>query len=371
MKSIIHGLHKFNQKTIVLMLGLFSASTAQPSLRYPGGNEQLDQRWKWAKEEKEKLNTNGDVWVVYSIRRLMPENSYIGSFGPVSARSKPSLYEVIFGERIISQEPTFSADGKGAMVEKDVGILLRFGKTDHALKQPLEVKVSNLSLAVELHELPLLWLGELTGDDHVETMAAFFDDAQIAKSRKRIIQAVALAGPVRRGFELVSKVVTGEEPDEIRAEAAFWLAEYEEPSVNLLVKIVEEDVSKKVRDRAVYALSRINDDKGKEALIFIVQKAKHSDARRTAMHALAEVVVRKMDLRIRKVVEDAAYNDRDLDVQRNAIHALARMPDAVENLLKVVRTHPNVQIRRHALYALSNLNDPRAHDAIIELVKSY
>ena len=41
-----------------------------------------------------------------------------------------------------------------------------------------------------------------------------------------------------------------------------------------------------------------------------------------------------------------------------------------KNLIKIAKTHPNIEVRKKAIFWLGQSDDPRALDAIIEIVRS-
>src|SRR6267378_638206 len=85
---------------------------AQMIVRYPDSTRSLApetpglaQRWKGAVDEAKKRGFGKGYWIAYSIQRLMPENSFIGSFYSDTRRNKPSLGELLTGREQLDVSP--------------------------------------------------------------------------------------------------------------------------------------------------------------------------------------------------------------------------------------------------------------------------
>src|ERR1700741_751388 len=166
----------FNLVTIVILSMGSACPQTPPSpmvIRHTDSQQKLAQRWEWALNEANNKQLGTGYWIGYSIDRLMQENSFIGTFYSDHKRNRPSLLEVISGV-VQDSSPSYRHDGgnfsmmDGMMtlddeeshrkkIVKEVGILFHMRDAQHNILD--EVKVSNLSLRVDLENDPLLWLG--------------------------------------------------------------------------------------------------------------------------------------------------------------------------------------------------------------------
>ena len=70
-------------------------------------------------------------------------------------------------------------------------------------------------------------------------------------------------------------------------------------------------------------------------------------------------------------LKEMAYGDDETDVQRSALFALAQIEGGggVDVLIAVAKNHPNGAIRMEAIEMLGQSDDPKAFEALAEIVK--
>ncbi len=95
MKSI-----KYICMTLLCIGAIHFQSSGGTIIRYDGGEQTLSQRWKWAFQKADEKGWAKNYWVGFSIQRMMPENSFIGSWSSNPANNKPSLAECIYGIKL-------------------------------------------------------------------------------------------------------------------------------------------------------------------------------------------------------------------------------------------------------------------------------
>lgn len=61
-------------------------STGGTIIRYDGSDQILSQRWKWAFQKADEKGWVKNYWVGFSIQRMMPENSFTGSWSSNPAK---------------------------------------------------------------------------------------------------------------------------------------------------------------------------------------------------------------------------------------------------------------------------------------------
>ena len=164
-----------------LLVAMASATVwAQPVVHAPAPEAALDVRWAWALDEAEGLGADDGVWVGYSIRRLMGEHSFVGSFHGRMEGTKRSLFEWIHGVRRegpLATWETIRREARRALddledrpeekVWKDVALLFRY---EAGADTPEVIEVSNLSMPFRLNDRPLLWLGEAPDDQSINLL---------------------------------------------------------------------------------------------------------------------------------------------------------------------------------------------------------
>jgi Zn-dependent protease with chaperone function len=137
--------------------------------------------------------------------------------------------------------------------------------------------------------------------------------------------------------------------EDARREAVERLGRRGDPSaVAALITIAREDRDEDVQRDAVESLGRTEDPNGLRAVVDIARSHPNPDVRREAVETVAEEAPSAVAL---EVLEGIARQDRDVDVQQEAVEALGKLRDplAMGRVRHLARTHPNPAVRRTAI----------------------
>lgn len=355
-----------------ISLLIFAPIQAQVVHKYAGVDSLLDARWTWALSEGAR---NGqEFWIGYNIKRLMDEDSYLLSGNAFSGsvwNSGVSLYDILAGK--ISdgtKNPNWHSDDRPHLFKrlKDVAILFLYSNDQSGKNSIQKIDLCSMDLSVDLKAKPSYWLGSMDDDQSVHKLADIFAQISTVDSKKRLVEAIGIHQRSTRVYPFLRALLTSDDLDEIRAKAAFWIGEANQPdALNLFMDVAQNDRSLKVREQAVFAVSRLDSDKSTEALITLARDAKDSKVRAKAVFWLGQ----KASQQVAATLEIIIADDVDTDVQRQALFALSRIKnkDGVDRLIKIARTHPNPRIRKQAVQLLGQSEDSRALDALIEIVR--
>ncbi len=365
----------------IFLAALVARSDAQTVIHDRDTGKSLSERWDWAIHQAQTRDFPDGYWVGYSIERLMGERSFIGSFSSDEARNRPSLLEVITGMKPEVRLDTRSGhepDEPGhvtdegaeerpeSRVVKEVAILF------HILsggKQECDaLKVSNLSLHVDLEGYPVVWLGSARQQESVGFLESRYAASASTRVRKSIIMAVGLHGEVKSSIEFLRKILLGSEAPEIRKESAFWLSQTQaDEARTILVQAAKEDRAETVREEAIFGLSQLHGEASVDALIQLAKELQDREMRKKAIFWISQKASKKAVRALSSFVE----KDHDTEVQRNALFALTQMDGngGLDKLISVAKTHPNPRIRKEAIFWLGQSDDPRALAALVDIVK--
>lgn len=369
---------------VILLAGNSVVLIAQPVIHYPGTEQKLHERWKWAAPEAERHAWNHPYWVGYSIEKLMGENSFTGSFYSDSRRNKPSLCEILavgpcIQERAMSRsmhdvtmsEGTISFDDEKRSVKKiikEIGILFEISNTSSMQESFNTIVMSNFSLHAETKNEPILWLGPADDSESITFLQTLYDRQQSEKIQLRIVETIGMHESSDMVIAFLSRVLQDAEQASVREESAFWLGQTNSDKVlKLLLTVAEKDKSKNVREKAVFAISEMEGDKGVESLISLAREGKDREVRSKAMFWLGQKASEKAIATLGEI----AGNDEDTEIQKSALYALTQLPDdrGIESLINVATTHRNPRLRKEAIYWLGQSEDKRALDVLIDIVR--
>ena len=352
---------------LMVTILVFQNLLAQKVVKFDDTSISLDKRWGQA------INKIDDdpVWIGYSIKRLMSEHSYIGSSNDFDSR--PTLLDVISGKSDIrsmnknSKEDRHFCWNDEESIEKelkDVGILIKINN-DKKIKQ---VDLSNLSLPFNLNGNSLYWLGEAKNDESITLLKNLFRDTKDLEIKEDLITAIGIHENSPAGYNFLQDIIFSKEDNEVREQAVFWIAQYDNPKVlDLMKKIANEDDSEDVREKAVFGLYMINTDESIDELIELARNSNRMHIRKQAIFWLGQTASKKAVV----ALNDAVYDEDETEIQNQAVFALSQLDtdESVPSLIKVAKTHPNPAIRKKAIFWLGQTEDERALDAIISFLK--
>lgn len=349
-------------------------------IRHPDPGEPLAQRWEWAMQT---AGQKTDFWIGYSIRRVMGEDSHIGSFHYPPREGDMVLQELIYGSETPPGQPQLSEEeelrraAERALGEakkqkapenkvlKEVAFLFRI----HAGARPAsilrEVHVSNLSLAVDLNSLPLYWLNGAENGQSLTLLQNLFEKESSAPDRDELVAAAGLHDDPVLVIPVLQQMLNEKNGREIREDALFWLGQQDHPqALEILLKTLRDDGSEEICEEAVFAVSRMELPEATAALVELARQSNRPEVREEAVFWLGQKASREAAA----ALDEIAHGDEE-ELQERAVFALAELPDGagIPRLIAIAKTHHNPAIRKKAIFWLSQSEDERAVDAIIEL----
>lgn len=377
--------YKMKLLTRTLILNVFYVSllfSSSDVKKYPNEQDQFKSRWNWA--ETQAQNISGGYWIGYCIERLMSPNSYIGCHGHWDLSDMPSLEMIIRGNFLHPGGDTNTLDIKksarqaihrwddsGESIEKvlkKVAILFNYrGKP--VTENIEEIKVSNLSLYVDLYKQPLIWVGLVDMRESLDFLMECYENSSDIDIKEELITVISLHQGLPGTISFLKQVIESDDDDDLREKAVFWLGQQDTPeSLENLLSVAKTDRSNDVREKAVFAISQLDLEQATDALINLAKNEKNYELRKKAIFWLGQEASKKA----KAALEDFVYDDNELEIKKQAVFALSQLSDheGVPALIKIAKTHPSTEVRKKAIFWLGQSEDPRALDAIIELVRA-
>lgn len=351
-----------------------SVVNSQPITQYAGNDTTIEGRWKWAYGQGSRLGNHQSFWIGYGIKRLMDADSYVLS-GRVSSRTLDrgkSLYALITRDtsrQVRSAIERWSGGRVGILKRmKDIALLFLVERNPSGFLEAGKLSECTMDLGFDLGDRPLFWLGTADDNESVRRLRNLYDATSSLDFKKDLVRAAGVHQPSSDVFHFLTGVLKAAESDVVRAQAAFWIGEQDNPeALKILLNAAEKDSSLKVREQAVFAISRLDTNESTDALISLARTANSPKIRGKATFWLGQ----KASQKAVATLEDIIANNEETEVQRQALFALSQMKgtEGVERLIRIARTHPNPRIRKLAIQLLGQSDDPKALDALIAIVR--
>ena len=357
-----------------LMLVGAALGIYQQVVRPPQAGGTLSGRMDWALKESAQRGYKNGFWTAYSIRRLMGQDSSIGTFSSRS-RMESTLQEIISGKESIrsrAQQVLDDLEKAGCPekeVWKDVAILVRYENSASAV--PERVRLSSFNLSFDLEGRPLIWLGEVDDEESLAWLKTAYQKIKTEEGKEGVLAAVGIHESPAAVIPILASVLKSQETAELRKNAAFWMGQQNDrKAYEILLETAKTDRSSKVREGAVIAISQVELEESVDGLIDLARHGPDQGVRKQAVFWLGQKASRKAA----GALEDFAFDSRETKIQEQAVFALSQLPDraGLDALIKVAKTHPNAGLRKKAAFWLSECHDPRdprALNALIEIIK--
>ena len=186
---------------------------------------------------------------------------------------------------------------------------------------------------------------------------------------RRALTALAMHAEPSAGQRLEQWVRSSSTSDSIRGEAVFWLAETHPDTGFLAARDLARDASatRKLREKAIFALQIVKTPAAIDELIHLARTDSDSHVRGQAIFWLSQAAGKKAAGAIREAVD----NDPESEVREKAVFAMSQLPNdqGVPILIDLMKTHRDRNVRRKAAFWLGQSKDPRALNALEEILR--
>jgi hypothetical protein len=257
------------------------------------------------------------------------------------------------------------AEDRAVKLEGDATLLILFRVEN---QQVGKIAVVSPECELDAGGLPFFSLTGVAPGDSVRLLAGSARDTAAAQRVARTaVTALALHGDPSADAAL-ERLVTAEQPIEIRKQAAFWLgAARGDRGYEILRTAVQRDPSADFRKQATAALSQ---SAAPGAIDTLIQMAK-GDADPSVRGQALFWIAQKAGKKAAGVITDAIANDPETQVKERAVFALAQLPkdEGVPLLIGVARTNRDPKVRQRAMFWLGQSKDPRAVTFFEEVLK--
>jgi HEAT repeat protein len=216
---------------------------------------------------------------------------------------------------------------------------------------------------VDAGGMPVVWLTDVKPDDSVAWLTSLVAESPDTGERHDRVGKTALTAVALHNAPAADRAIEGfvepSRPEWLRADAAFWLGSTRgEAGARLLARMIAQDPSDKVRDKATFGLSVSHVPAALTTLIATARDDRSTKVRGQALFWLAQ----KAGKEALPTISGAIDNDPDTEVKKKAVFALSQLPkdEGVPKLMEVARSNRNPEVRKQAMLWLGQSHDPRA-----------
>lgn len=286
----------------------------------------------------------------------------------------------------------------GRMVEtRNLGVFMLYEANGNSITR---VEIYNLDRPREYSGYQVYWLGRAGNEESLNHLKGLVETNQSSRVAEHSILAIGLHDDHRVPV-LLKELFRNHKAEKVRSSAIFWLGQIGGEQAFLADVARDEQESVEVRKNAVFAIGVSKDANALATLKSLYGSISNREVRRHTIFAasinqskdeavdfLIKIVTSDADMEARKqalfwlgqkagersleALGDVASSDNaQTEVQEAAIFAISRRPkdESIPMLINIAKTHRKADVRKQAIFWLSQSGDQRAIDFFKELLK--
>jgi len=374
---LINRLFKIVLILFVINTTYLSQEVIKVDKRSSSLSEQFESTFNIAKE-------HDNFWIAYSIEANTNLNISIGSFTLYNNDLKISLRDIIvmtpryaefkegnrksngrsYGRSVHIMNGRCITDDEA---DKETALLFRYDRNSTDISDFAEIDICNMSLYVDLDDFPIYWLHKIESSKSADFVITMYNNSNNWFAREELVSAIGIHVGLPQVLPVLKQIVYGKGKDDMKENALFWLGvQNTNESFSILKDVINDNKFGEIREDAVMSLGNMEMEDALDELIKIAKTSNESNLREHAIYGLGNKAVIKAE----EALKDFIENDPDIEIKKMAIYALAdRTEENIPYLIELAKSNKSLSIRKTAIYSLSNFEDERAIDALIELAK--
>jgi HEAT repeat protein len=240
-------------------------------------------------------------------------------------------------------------------------------EVDRASKSIGRIRTSNISLTVYMKRGVLLWLGKAGHEQAFSLLKKLYDQADDEHLRMRLVGRIGNTDHPQ-AISFFNEVLQKDKSARVRKEAVDELDAYHSrEALAILVRTARYDPSDVVRCKAVESISDIELSAAEDALIEIAKTGPSPSVRREAIDKVRDIsTAEAMDCLVSII-------DKQDEVYKIRLEALEALTDiekdgVLDTLIRIAQTHADPRIRLEAIDQLSDWDSPEVVDCLNRIV---
>lgn len=239
-------------------------------------------------------------------------------------------------------------------------------------EQGLEIVLEALPTTTDpqLLQAMVMCLAQDESDRSLDALTELMRHTDDAEVQQAILMSIGHRDDAR-SFDLLADLVRDRSKDaDLRTHAMYGLMQSDDDRVvDIALELMSSpDEPAEVIEMALMILARSDSPRAADALLDLADDPKvDPDVR--AMALFNAGTNGKVDVaRLRTIYQTT--DSRDLKLQ--VCHVLSQMDNqdgALDLMLEIIRTEPDPEIRQYAVYWIGQFDDPRAADALLEIIE--
>jgi HEAT repeat protein len=228
----------------------------------------------------------------------------------------------------------------------------------------------------EVKKKAVFWMGQVNTDRAAQALVQMLESASVDEDLREQAVFALMQQRTERGQAAVRRIAEDtRSPEGLREKAVFWLgqhrsaenAQYLRGLFDRLASAPAGSSNESIRQKILFSLSQMRGQGNDEWLMQVAADSKHSvETRKQAIFSAGQAGVSTAEL-------SGLYSrvgEREIKEQLIWVLSQKRDEAATTRLISIAKTDPDRELRKKAIFWLGQVNDPRARDAIIDIINA-
>jgi HEAT repeat protein len=249
--------------------------------------------------------------------------------------------------------------------------IMVLGQVDHPEAFEMLVELARSDTDLEVRREAVFWLSQSSGhsDEAAQVLAEIALAPGDEELRQRAVFALAQTDSARAQETLRRVALDTSMSSEIRGAALMWISQSDEPALDFLRQVIASDPDLEMRKRALFGVSQIEDEEAARYLLELARTDDDPEIRKAAVFFL----VQRDDVASVDLLVELFDQETDPEIRQAVLFSLGQATDndaAITKLIDVAKNDPDLEMRQAAVMWLGQSDDPRARQALIEIIGS-
>jgi HEAT repeat protein len=219
----------------------------------------------------------------------------------------------------------------------------------------------------EVREQSVFWLSQVGTERAVSALDSILQASKDEEIQKKALFALSQTGSPKAGQALRSYAQRTDVSEDVQEEAVFWLGQQGgKDNVEFLRGLFKRAKSDQVREKILFSLSQTRDpDSGRWLLDVAQDGTEDIEMRKKALFWAGQSGVSIEEL-------TGLYGRlKDAEMKEQLIFALSQRNEkaAVDKLIDIAKTDPDREMRKKALFWVSQSHDPRVSQLLQDILE--
>jgi HEAT repeat protein len=219
----------------------------------------------------------------------------------------------------------------------------------------------------EVQNDAVYWLSTTRSDRATGALDSILFQGRDTDLRNRAVYALSQVGTERASHALKRAAQDEKLPEDVRGQATYWLGNAKLADLEFFRSLYQSTKSSNVRGQIIQAVVGLHTA---DATLWLIDMAKNKtldgESRKNAIYWIGQQ--RTVDMDQLNTIYEQARGDNE--VQNQVIYVYSQRTEslAVDKLMAIAKSDPNIEMRKTALYWLQQKSDPRVMRFIRDLI---